>query len=103
MKQQTINLKYSLARARALSHYLEKQGKTIESALSSHIDDLYDALVPDEVHEFVASQNPEDVQENAPDNEKKPEKSSRQSSRKKHVQTEDEGNTQTNTGPVLTM
>lgn len=103
MKQQTINLKYSLARARALSHYLEKQGKTIESALSSHIDDLYDALVPDEVREFVASQNPEDVQENAPDNEQKPEKSSRQSSRKKHVQTEDEGTAQINTGPVLTM
>ena len=30
MKNQTINLKYSLARARALSHYLEKEGTTIE-------------------------------------------------------------------------
>ena len=103
MKQQTINLKYSLARSKALSHYLEKQGKTIESALSSHIDDLYDALVPDEVREFVASQNPEDVQENAPDNNQRPEKSTRQSSRKKHVQTEDDGITQADAGPVLTM
>ena len=103
MKQQTINLKYSLARAKALSHYLEKQGKTIEGALSSHIDDLYDALVPDEVREFVASQNPEDVQENAPDNNQRPEKSARQSNRKKHVQTENDGITQADAGPVLTM
>ena len=103
MKQQTINLKYSLARAKALSHYLEKQGKTIEGALSSHIDDLYDALVPEEVREYVASQNPEDVKEDAPDSENKPEKSSRQTARKKHSQTESTGDNQNEAGPVLTM
>ena len=103
MKQQTINLKYSLARARALSHYLEKQGKTIEGALSSHIDDLYDALVPEEVREYVASQNPEDVKEDAPESENKPEKSSRQTARKKHSQTESTGDSQNEAGPVLTM
>lgn len=103
MKQQTINLKYSLARARALSHYLEKQGKTIEGALSSHIDGLYDALVPEEVREYVASQNPDDMREDAPESEQKPEKSSRQTARKKHSQTESAGNGQTESGPVLAM
>ena len=103
MKQQTINLKYSLARARALSHYLEKNGKTIEGELSSHIDDLYDALVPEEVREYVASQNPDDMREDAPESEQKPEKSSRQTARKKHSQTESAGNGQTESGPVLAM
>ncbi len=103
MKQQTINLKYSLARARALSHYLEKDGKTIEDELQSHIDNLYDARVPEEVREFVASQNPEDEQENAPENEQKKEKSTRQSSRKKLKQTENTGDSQTDSGPVLSM
>lgn len=104
MKQQTINLKYSLARAKALEHYLEKNGKTIEEVLSSHIDDLYDSLVPEEVREFVASQNPEDMREDAPESEKKPEKSSRQTARKRRSQTENGGgDSQSETGPVLAM
>ena len=103
MKQQTINLKYSLARTRALSHYLEKNGKTIEGELSSHIDDLYDALVPEEVREFVASQNPEEAKEEAPDNVQKAEKTSRQSAKKKHSQAETESERQTESGPVLSM
>lgn len=103
MKQQTINLKYSLARARALSHYLEKNGKTIEGELSSHIDDLYDALVPEEVREFVASQNPEEAKEEAPDNVQKAEKTSRQSAKKKHSPAETESERQTESGPVLSM
>ncbi len=40
MKTQTINLKFSLAKTRALSHYLEKQGKTIEGELLDHIDEM---------------------------------------------------------------
>lgn len=103
MKQQTINLKYSLARARALSHYLEKNGKTIEGELSSHIDDLYDALVPEEVREFVASQNPEETKEEAPDNVQKTEKTSRQNARRKHSQAETECESQTESGPILSM
>ena len=103
MKQQTINLKYSLARARALSHYLEKNGKTIDGELRSHIDDLYDALVPEEVREFVASQNPEEAKEEAPDNVQKAEKTSRQSAKKKHSQAETESERQTESGPVLSM
>ena len=103
MKQQTINLKYSLARARALSHYLEKNGKTIEGELSSHIDDLYDALVPEEVREFVASQNLEEAKEEAPDNVQKAEKTSRQSAKKKHSQAENESESPAETGPVLSM
>ena len=103
MKNQTINLKYSLARAKALSHYLEKNGKTIESELLNHIDELYDAQVPEVVREFVASQNPEDQREGAPNNAQSTEKSIRQSNRKKHSQTENNNESQSESGPVLTM
>ena len=103
MKNQTINLRYSLARARALSHYLEKEGKTIEGELLNHIDEMYDAQVPEVVREFVASQNPEDQRENAPDISGSDEKASRQGNRKKHSQTEGNVKKQTESGPILTM
>ena len=98
MKTQTINLKFSLAKTRALSHYLEKQGKTIEGELLDHIDEMYDAEVPEVVREFVASQNPEDSQaeSTAP---KSHEKTQRQTGRKKLTEVE----SQTETGPVLVM
>ena len=103
MKQQAINLKYSLARAKALSHYLEKEGKTIEGELLEHISELYDKQVPEVVREFVASQNPEDEQTNALSEEQKRESSARPAGKKKHTQTEDIGNTQSGSGPVLAM
>ena len=103
MKTQTINLKFSLARARALSHYLEKEGKTIEGELLNHINEMYDTQVPEVVREFVASQNPEDVQEGATVNEQKADKSSRPGSRKKQTQTESNVQTQSESGPVLAM
>ena len=103
MKNQTINLKYSLAKARALSHYLEKEGKTIEGELLDHIDEMYDAQVPEVVREFVASQNPEDVIEDAHVNDQKAERSSRPGSRKKQMQNETDAQTMKESGPVLTM
>ena len=103
MKNQTIILKYSLARARALSHYLEKEGKTIEGELLNHIDEMYDAQVPELVREFVASQNPEETQENARVIEQKAEKSSRPGSRKRQARSEADEQTQKESGPVLVM
>ena len=103
MKNQTINLKYSLARARALSHYPEKEGKTIEGELLEHIDEMYDAQVPEVVREFVASQNPEETQENARVTEQKSERSSRSGSRKKQPQNETDAQTQKESSPILTM
>lgn len=103
MKSQTINLKYSLARAKALSHYLEKEGKTIEGELLDHIDEMYDAQVPEVVREFVASQNPEETQENARAIEQKTEKTSRPGSKKKQTQNETDAQTQKESGPFLTM
>ena len=103
MKNQTINLKYSLARARALSHYLEKEGKTIEGELLNHIDEMYDAQVPEVVREFVASQNPEETQENSRVIEQKSENSSRPGSRKRQTQSEADEQTQKESGPFLTM
>ena len=99
MTQQAINLKYSQARARALSHYLEKEGRTIEGELLDHIDELYDKQVPEVVREFVASQNPENDQAIAKSDSPIAEKPSRQSARKKQTQAE----SQTESGPVLTM
>lgn len=99
MKQQTINLKYSQARARALSHYLEKEGRTIESELLDHIDELYDKQVPEVVREFVASQNPESDHDIAKPDSQTADKPARQNSRKKQTQAE----SQTESGPVLTM
>ena len=103
MKNQTINLKYSLAKSRALSHYLEKEGKTIEGELLDHIDRMYDAQVPEVVREFVASQNPEETHENARSMEPSTEKSSRPGSRKKQTQNETDAQTMKESGPVLTM
>ena len=103
MKSQTINLRYSLARAKALSHYLEKEGKTIEGELLDHIDRMYDAQVPEVVREFVASQNPEETHENARAIEASTEKSSRPGSRKKQTQNETDAQTMKESGPVLTM
>ena len=71
MKTQTINLKFSLARARALSHYLEKDGGTIERELLDHNNEMYDTQVPEVVREFVASQNPEGVRKGSAVNEQK--------------------------------
>lgn len=99
MKNQTISLKYSQARARALSHYLEKEGKTIESELLDHIDELYDRQVPEVVREFVASQNPESDQDVVKTDSPATEKPSRPGSRKKQTQV----GSQTDSGPVLTM
>ncbi len=98
MKTQMINLKFSLAKTRALSHYLEKQGKTIEGELLDHIDEMYDAEVPEVVREFVASQNPEDSQTEST-TAKSREKTQRQTARKKQTEVE----SQTETGPVLIM
>ena len=99
MKNQTISLKYSQARARALSHYLEKEGKTIEGELLDHIDEMYDRQVPEVVREFVASQNPESDQDVAKTDSPTAEKPSRQTSRKKQTRAD----SQTDSGPVLTM
>ena len=103
MKTQTINLKLSLAKTRALSHYLEKQGKTIEGELLDHIDEMYDAEVPEVVREFVASQNPDDQREDAPNNAQSTEKSIRQNNRKKHIQAKNNTGSQAESGPILTM
>ena len=103
MKTQTINLKYSLAKAKALSHYLEKEGKTIEGELIDRINEMYDAQVPEVVREFVASQNPEDVKEDVPVSEQRTDKTSRPGSRKKQTQTESNAQTQSASGPVLAM
>ena len=99
MKQQAINLKYSQARARALSHYLEKEGRTIEGDLLDHIDELYASQVPEVVREFVASQNPENDQAIAKSDSPIAEKPSRQNSRKKQTLAD----SQIESGPVLTM
>ena len=103
MKQQIIQLKYSLARAKALSHYLEKEGKTIESELLGHIDTLYEAQVPEEVREYVASQTPEESHEETSNKAQKADKQPRQTARKKQIQAENASDSQTEAGPVLTM
>ena len=102
MKTQTINLKYSLARAKALSHYLGKEGKTIEGELFDHLDEMYDKQVPEAVREFVASQYPDDDQyERVPDN--KPGGKVSKNHRKKQTETVYVNDPQIETGPVLTM
>ena len=103
MRNLTINLKYSLARARALSHYLEKDGKSIEEELSRHLDELYNSNVPEVVREYVASQNPEEADETIQNSDENNEKPSRQVNRRKHNQNETNSESQTEAGPVLTM
>ena len=44
----------------ALTYYLEKQNKNLETELREHLDELYREQVPKDVQEYIASQNPEE-------------------------------------------
>ena len=63
MKTQRISTEFSTPRFRALSYYLEKEGKTIEGELQKKLEELYRDQVPKEVQEYVKAQNPGEVQE----------------------------------------
>ena len=100
MKSQTINLKFSLAKTKALSHYLEKEGMTIEGELTRHLNDVYSTQVPETVQEFLASQFPdEENTEDALSQHEQPE-TAQSAGRKKHSQ---QSSGPKDRGPVLAM
>ena len=106
MKNLTISLKYSEARAKALDYFLEKEGKTISGELLSHIDELYNSSVPQSVREYIDSKLSESDQEKdqqQDQDEQKSVKGSRQSGKRKHGLTEGSDDAPTERGPVLTM
>lgn len=106
MKNATINLKYSEARAKALDYFLEKEGKTISGELLSHIDELYNSSVPESVREYIDSKLSESDQEKEQQqdqDEQKSVKGSRQGGKRKQVQTEGSGDAPAERGPVLIM
>lgn len=63
MKTQKISTEFSTPRFRALSYYLEKEGKTIEGELQKKLEELYRDQVPKDVQEYVKAQHPDEVQE----------------------------------------
>ena len=97
MKQQTMAVKFSLPRFKALEFYLDKEGKTVEGELEKHLEELYRDQVPDAVKEYVQAQNPEDQAPEQPD---EPKSTKRQTRKKTHDTIEEEGQ---DSGPVLTM
>ena len=66
MKTQKISTEFSTPRFKALSYYLDKEGKTIEGELQKKLEEMYRDQVPKEVQEYVKSQNPSEVQEAEP-------------------------------------
>ena len=60
MKKQTISAQMSSPKYNALTYYLEKQNKNLETELREHLDELYREQVPKDVQEYIASQNPEE-------------------------------------------
>lgn len=63
MKTQKITTEFSTPRFKALSYYMEKEGKTIEGELQKRLEEMYREQVPKDVQEYVKAQNPNDVQE----------------------------------------
>lgn len=65
LKSQRITAELPTPRYRALHYYLEKEGKSIESELRKHLEQMYRDQVPKDVQEYVKAQNPdmEDVEQ----------------------------------------
>ena len=65
LKSQKITAELPTPRYRALHYYLEKEGKSIESELRKHLEQMYRDQVPKDVQEYVKAQNPdmEDVEQ----------------------------------------
>ena len=59
LKAQKITAELPTPRYRALHYYLEKEGKSIESELRKHLEQMYREQVPKDVQEYVKVQNPD--------------------------------------------
>ena len=59
LKAQKITAELPTPRYRALHYYLEKEGKSIESELRKHLEQMYREQVPKDVQEYVKAQNPD--------------------------------------------
>lgn len=59
LKAQKITAELPTPRYRALRYYLEKEGKSIESELRKHLEQMYREQVPKDVQEYVKAQNPD--------------------------------------------
>lgn len=99
MKQQTVTVKYDQTKYDALAHYLAKQDKSIEEELKKYLGDLYKDQVPEQVREYLQSQNPDETLEP----EDKTEKPKLKSTRKKHDLGEDIEDGGGLKGPTLGM
>ncbi len=59
LKSQKITAEFPTPRYRALHYYLEKEGKSIESELRKHLEQMYREQVPKDVQEFMQYEHPE--------------------------------------------
>lgn len=59
LKAQKITAELPTPRYRALHYYLEKEGKSIESELRKHLEQMYREQVPKDVQEYMQSLHPE--------------------------------------------
>ena len=67
LKAQKITAELPTPRYRALHYYLEKEGKSIESELRKHLEQLYREQVPKDVQEYMQSLHPELEQDDVHD------------------------------------
>ena len=97
MKKQTISAQMSSPKYNALTYYLEKQNKNLETELREHLDELYREQVPKDVQEYIASQNPEE--------DEAPEQKNGKSSKRQSIKQKQDASEQSNapSGPVLSM
>ena len=59
LKSQKITAEFPTPSYRALQYYLEKEGKSIESELHKHLEQMYREQVPKDVQEFMQYEHPE--------------------------------------------
>lgn len=67
LKTQKVSAEFPTPRYRALNYYLEKEGRSIETELCKHLEQMYREQVPKEVQEYVKALNPDMEEINQPD------------------------------------
>jgi len=95
MKKTPIIFKFDMAKVKALSYYLPKNGMSIESELQKRLEEIYNKEVPQEVKDYVNFQsgNTDSQDKNA---QKQSDNNSDSSSKSDKKQTRTKKNEQTN-------
>ena len=60
----TISITYDRTKARALKHYLDKKGSSLQLEVTKHIDGMFEKNVPSAVKEYLDCDTDSDGDDN---------------------------------------